>query len=958
MFALYGEVPGTREEGRLRADLAEPDAAPRVLFRFSLGEAVYRAERTAAWSRPKKRGGGTTLEPGSASLFREGEPAPLATKPTTVSAKVAELLGMEADQFQRVVLLPQGDFKKLLVAPAREREELLQRLFGTQRYEHVERWLRDRKNDLTREADEVRQRQDEVLVGESAEALASRKEAAARDLAGASHEARTREAESEAAEAALRSATALAGRFDELERASAEVHRQAADAPALAADRERLERADRAERVRERLVAAAEAERSRGARVADEEEGRRALAEVTAAAGRAAIGLRSSEESAAAVPALAARKQLLEQALPLLARLAEAGREVETRRTAVATAGDASRSARAAHAAAVARASALEQRAGALRPVAVDEGVRAESAARLEAAARSAKDRDQLAAQVRRLGSEVSDLARQAPDARDAADGARAQAAALSAARDAGMAVALAAKLERGAPCPVCGSREHPAPARSALRVPDKEDVDAARTTESRLAGHATEVAARLQAAETQLAEAKARSAAAAASEPRPVVELERATAAAKAALTEARSAAKELAQAESSLAGARRDADDALGRAHAAEQAGTAATGELEKAASVLAELRRQVEAAGAGPEAHAELDRLGKRIEGLEAALAAARRTHEAAQAALSAARATLDARERERAAASARAEASAADAAAACTGAGFADVAACEAALLRPGERETLARAVEERTVAGQASVRLRDALEVELRGRARPDVAALRASREAALVASREARDRVVHLERDLADATGREARIAELAARHAALARRLEVLGRVAEVANGNNPHRMSLQRFVLAARLEEVAEAASARLLLMSKGRFRLRHDTAVADRREASGLGLVVEDAWTGVRDRPAGALSGGESFLASLALALGLSDVVLRRSGGLRLDALFVDEGFGSLDEETLDDAIRALEDLREQGRLVGVISHVPELRRRIPARIEVRRGPEGAVAVVHPA
>jgi DNA repair protein SbcC/Rad50 len=125
-----------------------------------------------------------------------------------------------------------------------------------------------------------------------------------------------------------------------------------------------------------------------------------------------------------------------------------------------------------------------------------------------------------------------------------------------------------------------------------------------------------------------------------------------------------------------------------------------------------------------------------------------------------------------------------------------------------------------------------------------------------------------------------------------------------------------------------------------------------------VSHRGQAAGLGLVVEDAWTGVVDRPVAALSGGESFLASLALALGLSDVVLRRSGGLRLDSLFVDEGFGSLDEETLDDAVRALEDLRESGRLVGVISHVPELRRRIPAQIEVRRSAEGAVAVVRPA
>jgi exonuclease SbcC len=162
---------------------------------------------------------------------------------------------------------------------------------------------------------------------------------------------------------------------------------------------------------------------------------------------------------------------------------------------------------------------------------------------------------------------------------------------------------------------------------------------------------------------------------------------------------------------------------------------------------------------------------------------------------------------------------------------------------------------------------------------------------------------------------------------------------------------------MSLQRFVLAARLEEVAEAASARLAAMSAGRFRLRHDAGVEDRRQASGLALVVEDAWTGATDRPAGSLSGGESFLASLALALGLSDVVLRRSGGMRMDALFVDEGFGSLDEEALEHAVRALEDLRSGGRLVGVISHVPELRRRIPARIEVRGGPDGSEAVVRP-
>jgi DNA repair protein SbcC/Rad50 len=216
-------------------------------------------------------------------------------------------------------------------------------------------------------------------------------------------------------------------------------------------------------------------------------------------------------------------------------------------------------------------------------------------------------------------------------------------------------------------------------------------------------------------------------------------------------------------------------------------------------------------------------------------------------------------------------------------------------------------------------------------------------------------AREARDAAVRIGKDLERAREIEERLGTLGAREEALQRRLAIEGRVAEVARGHNALNMSLQRFVLAARLEEVAEAASRRLVTMSRGRFRLRHDASVARRNQASGLALVVEDAWTGVTDRPVGALSGGESFLASLALALGLSDVVLARSGGLRLDALFVDEGFGTLDEESLDHALRALETLGEGGRMVGVISHVPELRRRIPARIEVRRGKDGAEAVV---
>lgn len=156
---------------------------------------------------------------------------------------------------------------------------------------------------------------------------------------------------------------------------------------------------------------------------------------------------------------------------------------------------------------------------------------------------------------------------------------------------------------------------------------------------------------------------------------------------------------------------------------------------------------------------------------------------------------------------------------------------------------------------------------------------------------------------------------------------------------------------MTFQRFVLAALLDEVLIAASQRLRLMSRGRFDLQRAREHIDRRTAGGLDLVVYDAYTGTT-RSVNTLSGGESFLASLSLALGLSDVVQAYAGGVTLQTLFVDEGFGSLDPEALDLAFRALVDLQGDGRLVGIISHVPELKERIEARLEVIPGRGGSM------
>ncbi len=153
---------------------------------------------------------------------------------------------------------------------------------------------------------------------------------------------------------------------------------------------------------------------------------------------------------------------------------------------------------------------------------------------------------------------------------------------------------------------------------------------------------------------------------------------------------------------------------------------------------------------------------------------------------------------------------------------------------------------------------------------------------------------------------------------------------------------------------MLAARLEEVAAAANERLERMLDGRYSLTHADDGAQGNRRGGLDLRVVDTWTGGGRAPS-SLSGGETFVVSLALALGLADVVTAEAGGARLETLFVDEGFGSLDDEgTLETVLAELDKLRDGGRVVGIVSHVAELRHRILAQIRVEKGRAGSYLI----
>ncbi|MFI7632538.1 AAA family ATPase [Nonomuraea sp. NPDC049400] len=286
-----------------------------------------------------------------------------------------------------------------------------------------------------------------------------------------------------------------------------------------------------------------------------------------------------------------------------------------------------------------------------------------------------------------------------------------------------------------------------------------------------------------------------------------------------------------------------------------------------------------------------------------------------------------------------------------------AGFADVAEAEAAFRSPAERERKAEALRrlDDEQAAVTSVLAQPEL-IAAAAEPAPDLAAIEGERdrlEAAYTRLSSERDRAVARVRRLEELHG------ELAGRieqWRPAAERHRLAERMAALASGtssDNQWSMSLSSFVLGERLRQVVDAANERLDHMSSGRYLLRHDlrkTAGSRGRSGGGLGLRVADGWTGV-DRDPATLSGGESFITSLALALGLADVVTAEAGGAELGTLFVDEGFGTLDEDTLDGVLDILDGLRDGGRAVGIVSHVAELRSRITAQLKVTKTRTGS-------
>jgi exonuclease SbcC len=959
-FALYGRVPGERGKARrLRSDHAGPATPTEVQLEATIGGRPMRITRKPEQERAKLRGSGTTTEQAKVLLeeFTGASWHAVSTRAGEADTEIADLMGMSADQFFQVVLLPQGEFAKFLHADAGDRAKLLQRLFGTDRFHAVEEWLARRRKTT---ADEVRDAEIAIsgFLARVAQAAGvpvpddDAPDAQALPSAQAPRSAQTppdaqwavQLAEAAAAEAATCQGQVTAYRqdldrvLDRQREAGRLADRQRRRADALKT-RDNLAAAEAGLPERRGELAAAAGAADVAHALTEAERTGRALAQARAAEGQARA--KAGDQAGAAPTILAAELRTAGQE-----HVAQLGR-LEALRSVSQQAADEDQAAESARAAVVALAAQIVTAATELtarqqrRPELSRERDQAHEAGQRLLAVQAEADRYRRAADdASVLVSARADKSRQEEayiDAKIEMAELLAEAAQLRMVRIDGMRAELAATLVDGAPCPVCGSLDHPELCEIRGERVTREQEEAAVASAAAASERAEMIGARLGAADVRVTDLSARL-----EEARFIVAADRASLQAEVRRLEG--AARTLAAEVAELTAAAARHGDLQGTLEALDQAVAAAEKRLTELTEQRESALRQAAEAGQRAARHREslLAQLGGRPD-LDTALSAARQAADALIAAADAADATARATEDDR-----RARADAVQAAAE---AGFADLDAVRRARRDAAWRTATDQAIREHEASARAVAELLADPDLDVPLDPPADLAGAQVAVEAARKAHDDAvaaYDRAQHKAEQLADlAPQLTARLDDLKplAGQAAEARRLADL--VAGL--GANTLRMTLSSFVLAARLEEVAAAASERLLKMTSGRYSLVHtDTRRGAGR--SGLGLLACDSWTGV-DRDTSTLSGGETFLASLALALGLADVVTAEAGGTRIEALFVDEGFGSLDEDTLEEVMTVLDGLREGGRMVGIVSHVAELRQRIPAQVCVRKGQTGS-------
>ena len=950
-YAIYGSLPGNRQGSRqIRSDHAAEGLNPEVRLELSIGERRFELTRSPAWMRPAKRGKNKFTEEKAKSSLRElvaGQWQALSTRNDEVGQMMGSVLGLDREQFTKVVMLPQGGFADFLRAKDSEREKLLSRLFDTSDYAKIEeefatRLTISRKNteaieaELAALANHIREDAEQSLRHEGIEPAGG-------------HEGEEYFAELE--EQLLTAATANQEAFLERKKgygAANQKHSSLANRQRVFARLSELEQlrkehessAERAAGVSAALILDQQARRIRPY-FEQLAEAQKRVVELEIAATQAVSALQENEPRPALSldqPTLVAlteeRDQLtgqlsvLRAALPeehSRAALAKQHQELELRvEKENSTASNAQ--------------SQMEQFA-AERTNLLTQDLDAVAAAtavlqaqqQLEASETAVEQVKQRETAEQKLDT-AKDQRREAAKVLDEQQNTYLQAQRQLMEQ---AAVRLAAALEPGEPCLVCGATEHPqlATAEAGAQLVDEEHlqmleeqleaqrgvvsqhelkIESLRTTHQALVEQVGSLSLRESA--EKLAEARDQ-------------------------LQQAKDQQQQISTRVARVETLETQIQDMQAKISAAQLAATTASEQCAAAGEQLRQLDERL------AQLRGDYPSLTERTKSLE-------HTHRLVQQTQQALERLLDAQQ-SRIVAQQRWDSE-------CEQAGFESTQGYQDALLPAATRteyEKLYKARQERATTITTlseSADIAEARKFEEQGLSTPtedELERLRAElseaeqlQEAARQAEVVARSALQRLREGRQRLENRITQAGPVIEDY----RRLKALAEVMR-GGGENRLKMTLSTYVLAARLEEVTAAATERLQVMSSQRYSLHHDDSARGNAK-SGLGIRVHDAWTG-RDRETQTLSGGETFMASLSLALGLADVITHHSGAVDMQTLFVDEGFGSLDTETLELVMESLESLRSGGRVIGVVSHVSEMKQRITNRLTVEKTREGS-------
>ncbi len=967
-FALFGEAAKAEQDTpSLRSDHAGPDIMTEAEFVFDIGERRYVVLRRPDQMRPKARGEGETRSAHEAYLFdatgmslddiTDAARGKIVAekKVRDVDAAVVEMLGYGSEQFRQIVLLPQGRFEKFLSAKTKERLEILRELFDVSLYEKLMADLKSAADEAERQVREERAlciRQLAAEGFESTDALISGIEAATGKCAELRANEETGKATAEAAEKAVRQAEAIEEKFATAEKMNERLRALEARKDDIEALAEQVRQAERArslidveERVRdaEREVGEAECARKK----ADE------AAELAAReAEKAAEALRREDDRADEVENLRQRKDELERYGRILKAAADSNQAVEI---ALKEQRDAECGLQKAKSDLTELQEKRTSKSAELKAARDTEAKRAEIAGRraeLDKRYLAAKSYEGTLQDVATAQAAVEEHLRKSEAAAGKAEKARDYYETAERDLAAAQALHLATRLEEGSPCPVCGASEHPAPATGEI---GSAGLDKAfrESREAWLAAdrEARQVGEALVGAQATLEERRKRlSALETPEESADVIaaQIGREDAALAALglrvdILAAEAGIEELALQIEELERKRDELRDCFDeRRNKATEAKAARDGRLAEVPENLRDV----------PALAATLKKVTGSLESLQAARTAAEKAlNSAREQALGAAK-DLEGADKMRVDCKARHQKAVAVFRTRLAGAGLTAEAFQSHKLAVETlneDRETVETYRREHKSASDAATDAASAIE----GMSRLDIEVLRETHQSLAEALGKATEervaaqtRVDHLDRLK---KGMEETLRKLDEAEAASG----PLRGLAALVNGQNSQRLTLETFAIGAMFDQILEAANLRFGPMTNYQYSLECEMENGGRGKR-GLGTQVFDAHTG-KSRATSTLSGGETFIAALALALGLADVVEAASGKVRLDTIFIDEGFGSLDTEngsgTLDQVLQVLNSIVRQNRAVGLISHVPLVQEAIPNGFYVRKGMSGS-------